>query len=93
VNKTKDEVAFKTCGIQADPKNRQPCDLNPDNPSTPSPHHARRRQTPPNAMADTHLTQEDLKSLDQTRHRIAQLASNIGALKKTLQESNPLPAW
>jgi mediator of RNA polymerase II transcription subunit 8 len=39
------------------------------------------------------LQQEDLKTLDQTRQRLSQLANNIASLKSDIQQGSPLPPW
>lgn len=44
-------------------------------------------------MATPSLQQDDLKTLDQTRQRLSQLANNIASLKSDVQQGNPLPPW
>jgi mediator of RNA polymerase II transcription subunit 8 len=44
-------------------------------------------------MAAPSLQQDDLKTLDQTRQRLYQLANNIASLKSDIQQGNPLPPW
>jgi len=44
-------------------------------------------------MATPSLQQDDLKTLDQTRQRLSQLANNIASLKSDIQQGNPLPPW
>ena len=35
----------------------------------------------------------DLRSLEQTRQRLAQLTSSLGALHQSLLQAEPLPSW
>lgn len=44
-------------------------------------------------MATPDLQQDDLRTLDQTRQRLSQLANNIASLKSDIQQGNPLPPW
>lgn len=42
-------------------------------------------------MAQTHLSQEELKALEQTRRSLFALSNNIASLKRDILVSNPLP--
>jgi mediator of RNA polymerase II transcription subunit 8 len=44
-------------------------------------------------MAQATLSQEDIKTLEQTRQRLYQLSNNIASLKADVLRSNPLPQW
>jgi mediator of RNA polymerase II transcription subunit 8 len=44
-------------------------------------------------MAQTYLSQEEMKALEQTRRGLSALANNIASLKQDLLRSNPLPQW
>lgn len=44
-------------------------------------------------MAQTHLTQEELKALETTRKALFALSNNIASLKQDILRSTPLPQW
>jgi len=56
-------------------------------------HYSKSRNYISTTMAQTSLTQEDIKALEHTRQRLYQLSNNIASLKGDVLRSNPLPQW
>ena len=42
---------------------------------------------------DISLNQDDVKALEQTRQRLAQLTSGLTSLQQHILQSDPLPPW